>query len=428
MTDQTTKKRGIRFAMLAQSFGVLGMSLFGNGVMLLYMAALGIDSVRIIIYLALPNAISILFRLPVAHLADKHGKKLVGRIGLGLTVLGFAPIPFAGSFADPALSEFIVVGGICVLALGKMLFAAGWFAMLNPLMDKNERGRVFGKLRVVYRIVTIIAGAICAALLTQDAPVSRYQIILSFFAFCFVARFIFYHGIPELSAPANREISFRQALLKTLRLPGYTGFCSYIFLLMLFTAGVGNLVALIEKKELMLGSGQVVFLANLTLVGGLLGHFVGGQAVDRIGTRSVFLTCHFGFAACLLGYVLRVVMPFPLLVSLGIVHFVFGLVQTSSMLAISTEILALTPDENKALATSLGMSLLLGGNALSGFMAAGVLNLDILRDKWMLFGNPMTRYDAILLTSAVMIVLLVVTLSLVPSVMGKAQWYPRESV
>jgi membrane protein YdbS with pleckstrin-like domain len=40
-------------------------------------------------------------------------------------------------------------------------------------------------------------------------------------------------------------------------------------------------------------------------------------------------------------------------------------------------------------------------------------------------GAQMSAYDTLLLVSAVMIVLLVVTLGLVPSVVRKAEWIPK---
>ena len=49
----------------------------------------------------------------------------------------------------------------------------------------------------------------------------------------------------------------------------------------------------------------------------------------------------------------------------------------------------------------------------------------MLSRSWSFLGTPMSQYDTILLIWGLMVVMLVVTLGLVPSVIGKAQWIPR---
>jgi hypothetical protein len=65
------------------------------------------------------------------------------------------------------------------------------------------------------------------------------------------------------------------------------------------------------------------------------------------------------------------------------------------------------------------------GQALSGLLAAAALKLGFLQPTWQVLGRSLSSYDAILLAYAVLIVLMVVTLGLVPSVIGKSQWIPR---
>ena len=103
-----------------------------------------------------------------------------------------------------------------------------------------------------------------------------------------------------------------------------------------------------------------------------------------------------------------------------------GAACAGSGLAITSEMLALVPKENKALSTSLGNSMVLSGGAFSGLIAAGILKIDLLKDRWMFWGREMSQYDAVLLAYGVMIVLMVVTLGLVPSVLRKTEWMPQE--
>jgi len=66
-----------------------------------------------------------------------------------------------------------------------------------------------------------------------------------------------------------------------------------------------------------------------------------------------------------------------------------------------------------------------GGIGLSGLLSAWALSLGVLSDSWTLWGQALSSYDAILLGYGGMVVLLVVTLGLVPSVLSKSEWMPQ---
>lgn len=155
---------------------------------------------------------------------------------------------------------------------------------------------------------------------------------------------------------------------------------------------------------------------------------------QRAGMRhAIFAQC-FGCLA-LLAYrngimlvflfLARECLPVGVLFTVGLSHLLFGLVYAVSSVAISTEMLALIPPDHKSLSTSLCMVLMRGGGALSGLLAAYALKLGLLRESWTLWGRTMSSYDALLLACGVMVVLLVVTLGLVPSVLNKSQWVPQ---
>ena len=95
-------------------------------------------------------------------------------------------------------------------------------------------------------------------------------------------------------------------------------------------------------------------------------------------------------------------------------------------IAVSTEMLALIPVDHKSLSTSICITFIRIGGALSGLLAAWLLQLGVLVEQWTLMGVQLSRYDTILLCSGIGVILLVVTLGLVPSVIHKAQWVPRQ--
>ena len=245
----------------------------------------------------------------------------------------------------------------------------------------------------------------------------------------FRSRFFTYLRIPELEKPVPRQQGFVPAFLAVVRSEGYMSFCAYVFLLSLVTLGCPHLFGLIEKKVLLLYDAQVVWLGNLGMIGAVTGFLFGGKAIDRWGTKPVFLVCHFGYALVLALFLLRGVVPASvwLPLALGALNFAFGILMAASSVAISTEMLALIPAKNKSLSTSLCMTLLTGGTALSGVLAAGLLKLGVLRETWQLWGMKLSDYDGVLLIYGLAVLLLVVALGLVPSVIGKAQWVPRSS-
>lgn len=420
------RRRAMVRIILTQVFGLMGMGAFQNGVLLLYMTALGMSPVRILTYLALPNGLSMVLRLPVAYLADRFGKKRLGSVGLVLTTVGFAFFPLAGFAADLSSREWVILAGIVVLAAGKMLFAASWHALVGGVVPEEERGRFFARQRAAFQGTLLLSGAVCAWLLTRESPVSLFQIILGVLVACFFLRFLLYQGVPEVDAVRPRQAGFWVELGKILRAPGYASFCAYVFLLTLFSAGCGNLFALIEKQEMGLGEGTVVLLANIALLGGLTGFVWGGRVIDRLGTKYVFLICHFGLAGGSLGFLLRDQLPLAPTVVVGAIHFLLGSMAAASSIAISTEMLALIPPANKALSTSVCTSLVLGGGSLSGLVSAWALDLGLLSPRWYLWGAPRSAYDAVLLAYGGMMLLLVITLGLVPSVLRRAEWEPRE--
>ena len=78
--------------------------------MLLYMSVLGVTHVRILVYLAIPNVMSTVFRLPVAYFADRFGKKRFGLIGQFMVALGYSTVPFAGLFSLRTAEVLLVFG------------------------------------------------------------------------------------------------------------------------------------------------------------------------------------------------------------------------------------------------------------------------------------------------------------------------------
>ena len=107
---------------------------------------------------------------------------------------------------------------------------------------------------------------------------------------------------------------------------------------------------------------------------------------------------------------------------IGTLSFVFGIVQAASGIAVSSEMMAISPPDNKPMATAVCFSLMSLGVSFSGIFSSIILKLGILSPAWTFLGRTFGPYDALLLFCGVMIFLMTVTLGLVPSGVKKVQW------
>ena len=98
-------------------------------------------------------------------------------------------------------------------------------------------------------------------------------------------------------------MSLRKGIANALAWPRFLPFITYIFLLATVTAGAAVCFTLAETKTMELNDGTVVFLGNMTLVGGVIGFILGGMIIDRWGSRIVFITAHLSAAVLLSAFI-----------------------------------------------------------------------------------------------------------------------------
>ncbi len=436
MTEGEAKNGGIskrdyrkfmRVVILAQCTGMMGSLIFKNGFLLSYLSRLGISSSDIIFYLSLPQFITFLLTLFLAHTSDRLGKKRLGIFGLSATVAGHCLLS-AAPFAGDGMKSLLVGGGVVMFGIGIAGFACGWFALLAPLVPAEVRGRFFGTLRLSWQVVGIFFTMAVTAVLKYSNSLSTYLSIMAVIIFLGLIRIYYYMKIPELDRPDPEGIGFKAAFLNVLSIPNYLPFCSYTFLLTLFTGACPWIFGLLEKDVLGFTSSRIVLMGNLIFVGALLGYHFGGKVVDRWGARAVFIFCHFSFGISLFLFACRDILPFPTLITVGILSTCFGMVQAASGIAITTEMMTLIPETGKSLSTSLNFTLQAAGTTFSGMIAAKIMEYGILSPEWVFMGLSMSAYDTLLLGCALMVTLLVVTLGLIPSVTPKKSvWIPTGS-
>ncbi len=411
----------IRKICISTSFyGILEI-LFANSFMLLYFSALHISSERILFYLSVPMFIRIITLMLFAEWTEKIGKIKAGVWGLSLATVS-AILLIAAGFTSKSFIEPVVFLAVLFYGVGFGIYLNSWFPMISTIVPTERRGRFFGVMRFIYQSAGIIFTFIVGLTLGKDSSIAIFQFYLVICCSFRIIGIIIYSRLPELDRQVDRGRTILSSIRHVIGKPGFIPFCSYAFLLSLFTGSCQSIFSLLAKDTLGMHGGHVIFLGNLVTFGALFGYFCGGLMVDRLGTKHVFFFCHFSFAASMVLFLSRDFLPLPLMLVIGSLSFVFGIVQAASGIAISSEMMAVTPPDNKPMGTAVCYSLISLGISLSGIFSSIVLKLGILSPEWKFLGKTFGPYDALLLFCGVMIFLLTVTLGLVPSVVKKVQW------
>jgi len=416
------RSRVIRHIYVACLLYAMVETLFTNSFLLLYMAKMGVASERILLYLAISVFVSIFSLIPFAQWSERLGKIFTGVLGLSLGTLAMVAMIVDGFLPEPFREPLIIIS-MCVYGVGFGMYVDCFFPLLSPIVPEESRGRFFGNNRLIYQTGSIAFAFLLTWVLGKDSSLIVFQGFLSFVVVLRVIGIVMFSKIPELERrPPEAGASLWATLSHVLGKQGYLGFCAYVFLLSLFTGACPSLFSLLAKDTLKMTEGQVMLIGNLMAVGALAGFFVGGRLVDKLGTKHVFMSCHFSFALILLSFLLRDFAPLQPLAYLGMLSLVFGLIQASSGVAISSEMLAVIPEDSKAMATAVNLSLMYLGVSLSGMFSSQMLKTGMLSSSWRMFGCALGPYDSLLLICGVMVLLLVVTLGLIPSVIKEAQW------
>ncbi|MCF7817463.1 MAG: MFS transporter [Kiritimatiellales bacterium] len=426
MLNDQQRKRAFNIIIATQCLGMISGALFQNGFYLNYFSKLGLSSATIAMLFALPPLLGTFLLLPFAFYSDRFGKKKLALGGQVLAIAGLLLMMAAGGFfARSAL--LLVVASLVVASIGGSLQGASWFALLNPIVPREIRGRFFGRLRVTFQLVGILYTMLITRALKISQAMVVFQILLAIVFMAAVVRYFTYARIPELEnaqGETEHRSSFRRSFAVVLAVRGYVSFNSYVFLITLFTAAIPVIFGLMQKDVFAFTPSQITLMGMLFLVGSVIGCWVGGRLVDRRGTRFVFLVAHVAYAVIMLALLARHWMPWPLIVHVGGCSLIFSLIAGMAGVAITSEIMALIPAANKSLSTGFTMTLVNAAAALSGMCVARSISWKILSPEWAMLGRTYTAYDSLLLAFAILILLMLAAIGLVPPIMKKAQLLP----
>ncbi len=421
MLTEEQRNRVFNIIIANQCLGMVATALFQNGFFLNYFSKLGISSAAIAMLFAVPPLLSVFLLLPFAFYSDRFGKK---RIALGgqLLIIASLLVMMAAGWGDARSAMLAVVASLMVFSVGGSLQGASWFALLNPIIPKEIRGRFFGRMRVIFQLVSILFTLLITRALKLSEAMAMFQILLGIVFVGSILRFFTYARIPELEdvrGEAGHRQAFGKALAAVMAVPGYVRFNGYVFLIILFTAAVPIVFGLMQKDVFGFTPAQITLMGTLFLAGSVVGCWFGGRLVDRHGVRFVLLVAHVAYAAVMFSMLARHWMPWPLPAHVGGCMLVFSLVGGMAGVAMTAETLALIPATNKALSSAFTMMLFNGGIALSGMFVSRAISWDALAPEWQMLGRTYTVYDSLILFFATMTLLMLATLGLVPPILKK---------
>ena len=411
------QRRGMAFAVGTQCLGSFAAVFVNHGLFLLYLLSLNFEESLALALTGgfhLMNFTTIFF----AQWAEKKGLKWVGGMGLILIALGFGTMGLVYFIPqDSRLLMMLFAMGIC--AIGKPAYASIFFPLIRGVVPEALRGRFFGVLRFSWQLTGLAFLMICPFLVGEDGDPSIYALLLGGIAITQLIRFFVLSKIPDTqkSSKTQENLNLYEAVRYAIHWPGFSSFCAYVFLMSFATGITATSYALSEKMTLHLSDATVVGLGNLGLLGTILGALFGGMIIDRYGTKVVFIVGHFGIGGLMFLFVARGVVPLPNLWTLGLCHSLTGLLISSVMLGVTTEMFSLEPDKGKNVAFSIVSACTALGGSLSGVLGAGAVKIGLLQHNWEFLGENMGAYDGLLLILSGAVMMLVVTLCLVPSVL-----------
>jgi len=413
---------------LAVCASIMPQLFFKNGFLLAYFLKMGLKSSEVLILLSLPSVTLFCLSVTFAYYADRYGKKKIGISGIVLSIAGFFLIILAGFF-EPSTSIKFIVCGIILFSVGLSALLSGWFALLSPLIPEAIRGSFFGTMRVSWQIYAIGCSFILTFILEKSTSLGTYQMILTFFTCLLFLQIFLYSKIPEMEKSGSEKRSIQEIFADIPKIHGYMPFCAYCFLLMLATGPWPITMGLLEKNVLHFSDDTIVQMGTMLFLGSMVGFYTGGKLVDTFGTKMVFLVVHFSYGLFLFLVILRGVAPISQISYFSFLTFGLGLIQSSSSIALTSEMVALAPANNKSVIISLCMSLQWGGAAISGVISGKLIEYGILSPIWIFKGLTLSHYDTLILFSSVMVFVFIVTLGLIPSVVKtkNVQWVPHSS-
>lgn len=367
MMTEKDRSKAYNAIIVTQCFGQVAGLCFVNGLIFNYLIFLDFSEQSLVLFLRVPSLIALFTTLPLAYLSDKKGKSKLGQLGNVIQILGMASLCAAAYLTG--LKVIAAVGGVILFAFGTSLLNSSWFALLDPIIPKSQRGSFFAKLRTIWQLFGVTFTFAAQLILEKQGDTILAPLLMCVTVFI-VIRMYFYGKIPELEQSIETEHeekkSFRKELKKVLLHKEYFRYCLFILILPFAISCLTLIYNLYEKSILNFNSADIVLMGNLVMIGGIVGYVIGAFALKRLGEKELFLYSSCCISLCAVAFPLHAYFPFlPIKNYAGIITFCTGLSISAMSIGITAMMLHLLPKENKSLSTSLFLTAQEIGTGLS---------------------------------------------------------------
>jgi predicted MFS family arabinose efflux permease len=401
----------MRSAILSACFGSIPQMLAReSSVLVLYATLLGANRFLSLTTTSLQYLSVFVLNIPMAYLMERTGKKRLMLPALSLGLLGLLAVAGAGFFPDAGRA--VLLGGLIVFSLTLAVYVAGWFPLVQGLVPESQRGRFFGRMRVIWQSLVASVSLVCTWFIGRSASTRTIQLIYFSVAVLVIGRVVFMSRVPEV--PRKRDIpSLREQLGRVLSNPGLRRFSAYVFVLYLFSSATVPLAFVFARLELGVPDNYLVLLSACMDSGSILGYYIGGRMVDRYNTRTVFFAAH--LALGVLNILFFGIYSYSAItaVLLALLVGCYGLAHSASTIATSSETLALAQKDYLNTSIAFSVAFNYAGIGLSRVISGYLLEAGVAANPWSLLGLQVTNYHtffgcygAILLGSFVLVFLI----------------------
>lgn len=249
------------------------------------------------------------------------------------------------------------------------------------------------------------------------------QVIIAVAALMMLGRIWYMKVIPDVTA-RKTLFGLRDRLRDVMANRPLQGFAIYLFLLYTAAGATIPITFLFAKTELALPDYQVVLMSVCSMGGSILGYLAGGVLVHRYGVKRIFLSAHLLFGIINLLLITVTGASLPAVIWLMILIGTYGFLTAGASVAVSSEILAVAPFNNKAISIAFCLSLYFGGSGCSRLLASLILGSGILSSHWAVFGITLTKYHSLFLFYGAGVMVASILLVLVPALMKNVQRLP----
>ncbi len=372
------QRRGMRYIYLGSSAGaVLIMLLIRSGFGTLFIKHLG-GSDGLAMLLGATVGFARIVQIPVSlRVHPANGKKFMLRCwtvyALTMAAAAFFPVVM-GIGASTARAVVLTV--FVAVAIGQSGFTF-WFPILHDTIPADSRGRFIGKMRAWWSTSVFVAIVAAGLFLGKSPATWRFQVVIVVAASLVMLRNYFVSRIPVVAESGVDQDDFgdwRKHISNLLRRKDVLIFCGYFAIVGLCIGFLGQPLVL-YMRYMGFPTNENIIITGFTMLGTILALLIGGQLVDRIGTKRVFVATHLllcvvCFSAVGIGMLprnqARFLMPAALILA--------GAARAGGFLACTTQLFHLTPDRGRAFFLCLANILIFVGPSAAPLVAGGVLS------------------------------------------------------